>query len=394
MVDRFGTTVLVAWFAALAAGIVLVASAAATNAYIPRHCIFVAAALLVFAVISNVPLHIWESLHRWCLVAAIGVCALVLVPGIGLEEGGARRWIWLGAFTLQPSEAAKFLLTVYLAAYFARAGDNVRHDMWSFLRPLAWAGVLAGLVLIEPDFGTTLLLAFLTGGLMFLAGARLRHFLGVAGAAAVGLIVLLRLEVYREERLVAFLDPWALPHSGGYQLTQALIAFGRGEWFGVGLGEGVQKLSYLPEAHNDFIFAVVAEELGLIGAGALFLLLAFLVLCTFSIARAAADQGRMFGAYLAYGAGLVIGAQVLINVGVNTGVLPTTGLTLPFISFGGNSLLVCAGLMALAFRTHLEGEGRASAPHSTAPVARPRSSKRQPTQVAGDPGRRLFHGRR
>ena len=394
MVDRFGTTVLVAWFAALAAGIVLVASAAATNAYIPRHCIFVAAALLVFAVISNVPLHIWESLHRWCLVAAIGVCALVLVPGIGLEEGGARRWIWLGAFTLQPSEAAKFLLTVYLAAYFARAGDNVRHDMWSFLRPLAWAGVLAGLVLIEPDFGTTLLLAFLTGGLMFLAGARLRHFLGVAGAAAVGLIVLLRLEVYREERLVAFLDPWALPHSGGYQLTQALIAFGRGEWFGVGLGEGVQKLSYLPEAHNDFIFAVVAEELGLIGAGALFLLLAFLVLCTFSIARAAADQGRMFGAYLAYGAGLVIGAQVLINVGVNTGVLPTTGLTLPFISFGGNSLLVCTGLMALAFRTHLEGEGRASAPHSTAPVARPRSSKRQPTQVAGDPGRRLFHGRR
>ena len=211
---------------------------------------------------------------------------------------------------------------------------------------------------MEPDFGTTLLLALLTGGLMFLAGARLRHFLGVAGAAAVALIVLLRLEVYREERLVAFLDPWALPYGGGYQLTQALIAFGRGEWFGVGLGAGVQKLSYLPEAHNDFIFAVAAEELGLIGAGALFLLLAFLVLCTFSIARTAADQGRLFGAYVSYGAGLVIGAQLLINVGVNTGVLPTTGLTLPFISFGATVCSVCAGLLALAFRTHLEGDSR------------------------------------
>ena len=358
MVDRFGMTLLMAWFAVLATGVVMVASAATANAYIARHCVFVVAALVVFAAISNIPLRLWESLHRWCLVAAIGVCAVVLVPGIGLEDGGARRWIWLGAFTLQPSEAAKFLLTIYLAAYFARAGDTVRSDIWAFLRPLAWAGVLAGLVLIEPDFGTTLLLAMLTGGLMFLAGARLRHFLGVTGAAAVALIVLLRLEVYREERLVAFLDPWALPHSSGYQLTQALIAFGRGEWFGVGLGEGIQKLEYLPEAHNDFIFAVFAEELGLIGAGGLFLLLAFLVLCTFSVARAAADQGRMFGAYLAYGAGLVIGAQVLIHIGVNTGVLPTTGLTLPFISFGGNSLLVCAGLLALAFRTHLEGTNR------------------------------------
>ncbi len=358
MVDRLGATVLMAWFAALATGVVMVASAATESAYVFRHCVFVAAALVVFAVVSNMPLRVWETLHRWCLVAAIAICALVLVPGIGLEEGGARRWIWLGAFTLQPSEAAKFLLAVYLAGYFARAGETVESDIWAFLRPLAWAGVLAGLVLIEPDFGTTLLLALLTGGLMFLAGARLRHFLGVAGAAAVALIVLLRLEIYREERLVAFWDPWALPHSGGYQLTQALIAFGRGEWFGVGLGQGVQKLSYLPEAHNDFIFAVVAEELGLVGAGALFVLLAFLVLCTFSIARAAAEQRRFFGAYLAYGAGLVIGAQVLINVGVNTGVLPTTGLTLPFISFGGNSLLVCAGLLALAFRTHLEGDIR------------------------------------
>ena len=358
MVDRFGTTVLMAWFAALATGAVMVASAATADAYIVRHSVFVTVALAVFAVFANVPLRVWESLHRWCLFAAIGVCALVLVPGIGIEEGGAHRWIWLGAFTLQPSEAAKFLLTVYLAAYFARAGDSVRHDIWAFLRPLAWAGALAGLVLIEPDFGTTLLLVMLTGGMMFLAGARLRHFLGVAGAGAVALVVLLRLEVYRVDRLEAFLDPWSLPHSGGYQLTQALIAFGRGEWFGVGLGEGVQKLSYLPEAHNDFIFAVVAEELGLIGAGALFVLLSFLVLSTFSIARAAAEQGRMFGAYLSYGAGLVIGAQVLINVGVNTGVLPTTGLTLPFISFGGNSLLVCTALLALAFRTHLESESR------------------------------------
>ena len=358
MVDRFGATVLMAWFATLAAGIVTVASAATATTYVVRHCAFVAGALVAFAVIANIPLHFWASMHRWCLVAAIAICALVLVPGIGLEEGGAQRWIWLGAFTLQPSEAAKFFLTVYLAAYFARAGETVRSDVWAFLRPLAWAGVLAGLVLIEPDFGTTLLLALLTGGLMFLAGARLRHFLGVTGAAAVALIVLLRLEVYREERLVAFLDPWSLPHGGGYQLTQALIAFGRGEWFGVGLGEGVQKLSYLPEAHNDFIFAVVAEELGLIGAGALFLLLAFLVLRTFSIARAAAEQGRMFGAYLSYGAAILIGAQVLINVGVNTGVLPTTGLTLPFISFGGNSLLVCAALLALAYRTHLEGDSR------------------------------------
>jgi len=222
------------------------------------------------------------------------------------------------------------------------------------VRPLALVGLLCGMLLLEPDFGSVVVLAGVTGGVLFLAGARLRHFLLIVLVAVLLLAVLSVLQPYRLQRLVTFLDPWAVAYGSGYQLTQALIAFGRGDLFGLGLGAGIQKLLYLPEAHNDFIFAVVAEELGLIGALVVFGLLIALVLRIFRIAGKALADERPFAGYLAYGTALLLGIQCVINVGVNTGTLPTKGLTLPFISYGGNSLIVCCALIGLVLRVQLE----------------------------------------
>ena len=360
MTDRYDVTLLMVWLVLLAAGVVMVTSAsvamsASSTYHLVKHGVFVIAGLGAFGFVLSVPLRFWEVLHRPCLFVAILLCAFVLAPNVGHEVNGAKRWIGLGFFTLHASEIAKFLVLVYLAGYLARAGESLRDDLIVLLRPLGWISVLLLLVLMEPDFGTTVVLVVLTGGLMFLAGARIRHFLVIGAATAAALALLAILQPYRAERLVTFLDPWSVAFGSGYQLTQALIAFGRGGFFGLGLGEGVQKLFYLPEAHNDFIFAVIAEELGLIGATVLFGLLVFVVLRSFRIARFAFNQNRVFAAYLAYGVGLLLGAQIIINVGVNTGVLPTKGLTLPFISFGGNSLLVCSALVGLTLRVHFEG---------------------------------------
>ena len=358
MSERQDATLAMTWFALLAFGVVMVFSASATlgaTALQARHAVFLLAALFTFAIVLSIPLRHWESAHRPCLFLAIALLALVLVPGIGREANGAQRWIGLGGFALQPSEVAKFLVTIYLAGYLARTGAALRDDLIKFLTPLLWVGTVLALLMLEPDFGATVVIAALAGGLVFLAGARLRYFLAIGALAVAGLAALAVGEDYRVARLTSFLDPWAVAFDSGYQLTQALIPFGRGGWFGLGLGESAQKLHFLPEAHNDFIFAVVVEELGIVGAAGLIALLACAVLRIFGIARAAASQGRAFGALAAYGAGILIAAQVVIHVGVNIGMLPTKGLTLPFISYGGNSLIVCTALVALALRVHWEG---------------------------------------
>ena len=280
------------------------------------------------------------------------------MPGVGRDVNGATRSIGLGAFSLQASEAAKFLLLVYLAGYLARFSDVVRDKPMALLLPLSMMAVVAVLLLMEPDFGSVVVLGVTTCALLFVAGARLRHFLLIVAIAILFLTVLAIWQPYRLERVITFSNPWQFAFGSGYQLTQSLIAFGRGELFGLGLGEGIQKLFYLPEAHNDFIFAIIAEELGLIGAIVVLGLLAFMVVRILRVARNAISEGRLFGGYLAYGVGVLLGVQCLINLGVNTGLLPTKGLTLPFISFGGNSLVVCCAMLALTLRVQLEGDHR------------------------------------
>ena len=380
MIERWDATLVLAWLALVLLGLVLVGSASAgfgdavasatgrgPDYYLKRQLLFTIAALMAFAVVAAVPLAMWERFHRPCLLLAIALCALVLLPALSLEEKGARRWIDLGVMRLQPAEAAKLLVVVYLAGYVAQAGATLTTGWAGLARPLAWVGGLLVLILLQPDFGTIAVLAVVAAGMLFLGGARVLPFILAAVLGGLALAVAAVLDPYRLRRLQTFLDPWATQFDGGYQLTQALIAFGRGEFFGLGLGEGVQKLDYLPEAHNDFIYAVIVEELGMVGGLAVLGLLAFLALRMLRIGHRAVLEQRVFAGIVAYGAALLIAVQTVVNVGVNTGVLPTKGLTLPFLSFGGNSLLVCSGLVALASRAYYEG---APASRTAAGVAR------------------------
>ena len=347
---------LLCWIAILALGTVMVASAsiAISENLLLKHGVFLAAALVGLLVVLCVPLNWWRRGHRIAWVAAAGLCILVLIPGIGVEVNGARRWIGLGAFSLQAAEVSKFLILVYLAGYLERFHGELADDAQALVRPLLMLGLLCGLLLMQPDFGTAVVLGATAAGLLFIAGARLRHFLLIVAIGGLLIAALAVFQPYRMARLVSFVDPWEYAFSSGYQLTQALIAFGRGELFGLGLGEGIQKLFYLPEAHNDFIFAVIAEELGLVGALTVLGLFALLVVRILRVGRRALAEGDVFGGYLVYGVGLILGIQCLINLGVNTGILPTKGLTLPFVSYGGNSLVVSSAMIGLVMRLQLE----------------------------------------
>jgi len=358
--QRWDAMLLLVWLTILGLGTVMVASSSVAigNSYILKHCAFLLASLLGFGVVVAIPLGVWEKCHRLAWLLAVILCLLVLVPGIGVEVNGARRWIGFGGLSLQASEFAKFLVLVYLAGYLARFDEQLDGNMLALLRPVLMTGLLGLLLLLEPDYGSIVVLAAAACGMLFVAGARLRHFLALVVGAGLLLAALALLQPYRLQRLITFTDPWAFAFGSGYQLTQALIAFGRGELFGLGLGEGIQKLFYLPEAHNDFIFAVIAEELGLIGAIGVVVLFAILIVRILRVARFAMDDRRRFSGYLVYGVGLVLGVQCLINMGVNTGLLPTKGLTLPFVSYGGNSLLVSCAMLGLVFRAQLEGRGR------------------------------------
>ncbi|MDA1073942.1 MAG: putative lipid II flippase FtsW [Proteobacteria bacterium] len=358
MIASLDKPLLAAWVLALAFGAVMVSSSsvALPGDFLQKHAAYIVAAIASFSLMCVVPLIWWRTLYRFAWLVAIALCVLVLVPGIGIEANGSRRWIGVGSFTIQPSEWVKLFLVVYLAGYLARFDGQVKDRPWVMIRPLLMLGPIAGLLLVQPDFGSVVVLGGTACGMLFIAGARLRHFLLVFVTAASLLGALAVLQPYRMERLISFTDPWAFAFGSGYQLTQSLIAFGRGEIFGLGLGEGIQKLFYLPEAHNDFIFAVIGEELGLVGAVVVICGLSWLVLRVLRTGRQAHSCSRPFTAYLCYGTGLVLGMQMLINLGVSTGVLPTKGLTLPFISYGGNSIVVCSLMLGLVMRGSMEME--------------------------------------
>jgi len=310
-----------------------------------------------------VPTHVWERMALPLLLIAMVLLVLVLIPGVGHEVNGSRRWFRLG-MSFQPSEIARVLMLTYLASYVVRKQSELKDELRGFLKPLGLLVAAAGLLLLEPDFGAATVLLATGLGVLFLAGVKLRHFLALVAIAAAGMAAIAVTSAYRMKRLTAFMDPWADPFNSGFQLTQSLIAIGRGELFGVGLGSSVQKLFYLPEAHTDFVFAVLAEELGLAGVVVTLALFVVLTWRAFHIARLAAEAGLPFQAYFAAGFGLWVGVQTFINVGVNLGLLPTKGLTLPLMSYGASCILVTLGWLGVLMRIHHEASvaGRLAVP--------------------------------
>ena len=350
---------LVSWILLLAIGTVMVGSAsiALGGDYLNKHLLFLAVSVIGTALVFAVPTAFWEKLYLLGWLVPVALAVLVLIPFIGHEANGATRWVRLGGFSLQAAEVAKFGLCLYLAGYLSRYHDRIVDDANVLFVPLAMVAAVCGLLIAEPDLGSAVVIVAATVSLLFLAGAKLRYFALILVLGALALVLLIMFAPWRMQRMIAFLDPWSVAFGSGYQLTQALIAFGRGGLDGLGLGEGVQKLYYLPEAHNDFIFAVIAEELGGIGAICVVLLLAYAVLQVLLLARHNVAEGRMFAGFAAYFTGLVLGIQLLVNLGVNTGVLPTKGLTLPFLSYGGNSLIVSCAMIGVVLRGSLERTG-------------------------------------
>jgi cell division protein FtsW len=292
------------------------------------------------------------------LALAIVLLVVVLIPGVGHAVNGSRRWLRFAGINFQVSELARVLVLIYIASYAVRRESELRGSLAGLIKALALLFGVSLLLLLEPDFGAATVL-FATGfGLLFLAGARLRYVIAMTAIASAGFAALAVSSSYRLRRLTTFLDPWADPYNSGFQLTQSLIAIGRGQWFGVGLGDSVQKLFYLPEAHTDFLFAVLAEELGLLGVVLTLALFLALVWRSFRIARLASEAGLKFPAYLAAGFGLWVGIQAFINIGVNMGVLPTKGLTLPLMSYGRSSLVVALAWVGLLLRVYHEASAK------------------------------------
>lgn len=302
------------------------------------------------------PIEWWNRLASLLLLVALALLVLVLVPGIGDRINGARRWMQIGPVSLQASEPARLLLLMYLASYAVRQHDALAASFGGFARPMLVVALASLLLLSEPDYGATVVLTATSFGILFLAGARLRDLFAMGVAAAGALGVLLLSAPYRLERLLAWRSPWEDPLGAGYQLTNSFMAIGSGTWFGVGVGEGVQKLHYLPEPHTDFIFAVLAEELGLLGASVVILLFSLLVWRAFDLGRRAEAVGLPFHALLAMGIGIMLGLEAAISIGVNTGVLPTKGIALPLISYGRTSAVVTLFALGLLFRVAREIE--------------------------------------
>lgn len=349
--------------ALLLIGLVMVASASVGIAeketghalyYFQRQIVYVCLGLVAGLLGLAVPLRVWEKYSPYLLGAAFLLLLLVLVPGIGARVNGSRRWLRLGVMNFQVSELARVLILTYVCSYAVRRADELRTTFRGFILPVGVLLAAAVLLLAEPDFGATTVL-FATGlGVLFIAGARLHHVLVPAALGACGLGLLAVTSDYRLRRLVGFLDPWRDPFDSGFQLVQSLIAIGRGEWFGVGLGSSVQKLFYLPESHTDFIFAVLAEEFGFAGVLVVIALFALLVARAMKISRDAAAAGLAFQSYMAAAIGIWFGLQAFVNIGVNMGLLPTKGLTLPLLSYGGSSMLVTLGWVGVLLRVNHE----------------------------------------
>ncbi len=316
--------------------------------YLSRHAAYVLVSLVAGAIVFQVPLRIWQRAAPILFVIGLVLLTLVLIPGIGREVNGSRRWLSLGIANLQPSELMKLCAVLYAADYTARKAAFM-HSLRKGFLPMAGVMLLTGgLLLREPDFGSFAVITVIAMGILFLGGMNWRLFAGLIVMLVIGFLLLIWSSPYRMQRVIGFMDPWADPYGKGYQLSHALIAFGRGEWFGVGLGASVEKLFYLPEAHTDFLLAVIAEELGFAGVLVLTLLFAWIVWRAFAIGRRAGELERPYATLVAQGIGLWIGVQTIINMGVNMGMLPTKGLTLPLLSFGGSAILaICCALAVL-----------------------------------------------
>jgi cell division protein FtsW len=366
-------------FALLIGGLVILASASISvsdNAtgnplyYVQRQVIaaLIGGAAAFFCLF--IPMSVWRFFGPLMLLIGFALLLVVFIPGVGHAVNGSTRWLGIGIINIQVSEPARLCLLLYIAGYLVRQNRSLRKQFVGFLRPMLLLSVACGLLLAEPDFGAATVLLLTTLVMLFVAGARIRDFLLFFSATIIGMVTLAITSPYRMQRLTAFLDPWSDPFDSGFQLTQSLIAIGRGEWFGVGLGASVQKLFYLPEAHTDFVFAVFAEEFGLLGSLLLIGVFSSILWRIFKLAKRAANAERFFEAYLTVGIGTWFGLQAFINIGVNMGLLPTKGLTLPFISYGRSSLIIAMISIGILLRVHHE------LATDTCPVNRRRTSSR------------------
>ncbi len=357
----FDATILLLALALLAIGMVIVTSASMPIAarifdnpfhFAIRHFIYIILALIAASIVLQIPMHWWRISNPWLLLA--GALLLVAVLLVGRSVNGSTRAIGLGPITIQAAEPAKLFFFCYLAGYLVRRYEEVTENLKGFLKPLLVFFVLAVLLLMQPDLGTVIVMFATTIGLLFLAGAKLWQFFGLVFTGLLAIVALILFESYRLKRVVSFLDPWADPFGSGYQLTQALMAYGRGGVLGQGLGNSLQKLEYLPEAHNDFIVAILAEELGFVGVVVVLALVFWLVFKALKLGNWALSNDRPFDGYLAYAIGIWFSFQTIVNVGASAGVLPTKGLTLPLVSYGGSSLIVMAVAVALLVRIDFE----------------------------------------
>jgi cell division protein FtsW len=324
--------------------------------FLTRHAVFLGVATGAALAVFLVPVRYWQRAAPWLFIGGVVLLAAVLVPGIGRDVNGARRWLALPVISVQPSEMMKLAAVLYAADYTVRKHAVLKSFKRGLLPMLAVMLLVAWLLLREPDFGALVVIAASTFAVLFLGGMNGRHFVALLGMLGAGFALLVLASPYRMHRIFGYMDPWADAFGSGYQLSHALIAFGRGEWLGVGLGASVEKLHYLPEAHTDFLLAVLGEELGLAGVVVVILLFAWIVARAFAIARQAAAHGRHFAALASQGIGIWIGFQAFINMGVNMGLLPTKGLTLPLMSYGGSGLVM--NLVALAILLRIDWENR------------------------------------
>ena len=327
-----------------------------TTYFLVRQAVYLGISLVAGFVAFQVPTEAWQKMAPYLFLAGMLLLVLVLIPGIGRNVNGSRRWLSLFVINVQPSEFMKLFAAIYVADYTIRKAALMDSFTRGFLPMLGVMLLVGGLLLREPDFGAFAVVAAISISILWLGGINGRIFAGLLALLVVGFVLLIWSSPYRLQRIIGFMDPWADPFGKGYQLSHALIAFGRGEWFGVGLGASVEKLLYLPEAHTDFLLAVIAEELGFVGVFVVIALFAWLVLRAFGIAKEAIANERYFSALLAQGIGVWIGVQGIINMGVNMGILPTKGLTLPLLSFGGSGIL--ANCIALAVVLRIDWENR------------------------------------
>ncbi|MDX1695233.1 MAG: putative lipid II flippase FtsW [Ketobacteraceae bacterium] len=360
-----GTLLLLVASTLAAIGLLMVASASIDLAdrnygnpfyFAQRHGIYLIVGIIAAVLSYQVSMKVWQRSGALLLLIAYALLVIVLIPGVGKTVNGSTRWLPLGLFTVQVSELAKIFVLVYVAGYLVRRRNEVQGSFWGFLKPMLILSLMVMLLLMEPDFGAVVVIMSAVFAMLFLGGVKFLQFAAVLGGSLLAGTALILSSEYRWRRITGYIDPWADQFSSGYQLVQSLIAFGRGDVAGLGLGNGIQKLFYLPEAHTDFVFAIVAEETGVMGALGVIALFIVLFCLAMIIGRKAEKLGALFNAYLAYGFGTMIGLQSLINIGVCSGLLPTKGLTLPLVSYGGSSLVVNAVIVALLLRISRENQ--------------------------------------